>query len=83
MMRDRVATKIKWQFTFPPLSRKMGSAILNATSAVTIQLTYPDPFLEAGTVTKTCYLGDKTMPSYSTANGMPMWESISFSAIEI
>lgn len=83
MMRDRVATKIKWQFTFPPLSRKMGSAILNATVGVTIELTYPDPFSATDTVTKTCYVGDRTMPSYSTASGMPMWESISFSAIEI
>ena len=83
MMRERVATKIKWQFTFPPLNRQMCSALLNAISDVTIQFEYPDPFLPSGTTVKTCYVGDRTMPVYSTASGMPMWENISFSVIEM
>lgn len=83
MMRDRVATKIKWQFTFPPLNRAMCSAILNAIADVTFELEYPDPFSPTEMATKTCYVGDRTAPAYSTASGMPMWESISFSAIEI
>lgn len=83
MMRERVATKIKWQFSFPPLSRKMGSAILNAVSGVTIEFSYPDPFSETGSVTKTCYVGDRSAPSYSTADGVPLWNGISFSVIEM
>ena len=83
MIRERVATKIKWQFTFPPLSREMGSAILNAVSGVTIEFTYPDPFLPTGTTTKTCYVGDRTAPAYSMADNMPIWENIAFSVIEI
>jgi hypothetical protein len=83
MIRERVATKIKWQFTFPPLSRAMCSALLNAISGVTFELTYPDPFSPTEMVTKTCYVGDRTAPAYSTAYGMPMWENIAFSIVEI
>jgi hypothetical protein len=83
MMRERVATKIKWQFTFPPLNREKCSALLNAISGVTFELEYPDPYKASGTTTKTCYVGDRTTPIYSTASGMPMWENISFSIVEI
>ncbi len=83
MMRDRVATKIKWQLTFPPLNRVLCANLLNALSGVTFNFTYPDPFLTSGTTTKTCYVGDRTTPIYSTASGMPMWENISFSIIEV
>ena len=83
MMRERVATKIKWQFTFPPLSRKHLANLLNAISDVTFDLEYPDPFSESGMVLKECYVGDRTAPAYSMANGMPMWENVSFSVIEM
>lgn len=83
MMRERVATKIKWQFTFPPLNRAMCSAILNAIADVTFELEYPDPFSPTEMATKTCYVGDRTAPAYSTAYGMPMWENIAFSVVEI
>lgn len=83
MMRERVATKIKWQFTFPPLSREMCSALLNAISGVTFELGYPDPYLPSGMSFKMCYVGDRTTPIYSTASGMPMWENISFSVVEM
>lgn len=84
MIRDRVATKIKWQFTFPPLSRSELSALLNSDiKKTTFDFTYPDPYKSSGTTTKTCYVGDRTAPMYSTASGMPMWENVSFSIIEI
>ena len=83
MIRERVATKIKWQFTFPPLNRAMCSAILNAIADVTFELEYPDPFSPTEMATKTCYVGDRTAPAYSTASGMPMWENIAFSVVEI
>lgn len=83
MMRERVATKIKWQFTFPPLSRKHLANLLNAISDVTFDLEYPDPFSESDMVLKECYVGDRTAPAYSMADGMPMWENVSFSVVEI
>lgn len=84
LMRDRVATKIKWQLTFPPLSRRLLSALLNSEiQNATFSFTYPDPYKTSGTTTKTCYVGDRTAPMYSTANGMPMWENVSFSIIEV
>ena len=84
MIRDRVATKIKWQFTFPPLSRAMFSALLNSDiKNASFSFTYPDPYKASGTTTKTCYVGDRTAPAYSTASGMPMWENVSFNIIEL
>lgn len=83
MMRERVATKVKWQLTFPPLNRAMCSALLNAIADVTFELEYPDPYKASGTTTKTFYVGDRTMPIYSIASGMPMWENISFSVVEM
>lgn len=83
MMRERVATKIKWQFSFPALNRKMGANLFNALSDVSFEFEYPDPFSETDTVTKTCYVGDRTAPSYSMVDGMPMWENISFAVVEM
>lgn len=83
MIRERVAIKIKWQLTFPPLNRAMCSALLNALSGVTFEFSYPDPFSPTEMATKTCYVGDRTAPAYSTANGMPMWENMSFSIVEM
>lgn len=83
MIRERLTTKIKWQLTFPPLSRGELSALLNAVSGVTINFTYPDPFSPTDVVTKTCYVGDRTAPMYTLVNGLPMWQSVSFSVIEM
>lgn len=83
MIRERVAIKIKWQLTFPPLNRAKCSALLNALSGVTFEFSYPDPYKATGLTTKTCYVGDRTTPIYSTASGMPMWENMSFSIVEM
>ncbi len=88
MMRDRVAVKIKWQLTFPPLSRTMLANLLNAVAGTEFKFTYPDPFSPTGTATKTCYVGDRISPAYSTADdendgGIPVWENVSFSVIEM
>ena len=83
MIRERVAVKIKWQLTFPPLSRAMMSALLNAMSEPEFDFTYPDPFKASGTTTKRFYVGDRTVPVYSTAKGLPLWENVSFSVVEL
>lgn len=84
MIRERVATKIKWQLTFPPLSREMFSKLMNSDiNNVTFEFTYPDPYKATGTETKECYVGDRTAPMYSMVNGVPMWENLTFSIIEV
>jgi hypothetical protein len=84
MIRDRVATKIKWQFTFPPLSREMLAKLLNSDiKNPAFDFTYPDPYSATDMATKKCYVGDRTSPMYSTASGMPMWENVTFSVIEL
>lgn len=83
MIRERITTKLKWQFTFPPLNRKMMAALLNALTGSSFDFTYPDPFLATGTSTKKCYVGDRTTPIYSMVDGVPMWQNVSFSIIEL
>lgn len=83
MMRERVAIKVKWQLTFPPLNRTHLANLLNAISDVTFEFEYPDPYKTAGTTTKTMYVGDRTTPIYSVADNMPMWEDVSFSVVEM
>lgn len=83
MIRERVATKIKWQLTFPPLTRKMAARLLNAISEASFDFIYPDPMSETETVKKTCYVGDRSVPIYTFVDGIPMVKSISFSIIEM
>lgn len=84
MMRERVATKVKWQLTFPPLSRAMLAKLLNSDiKNTTFEFTYPDPYSATEMVTKECYVGDRTAPMYSMVDGMPMWENISFAVVEM
>lgn len=82
MLRDRVAVKIKWQLSFPPLSLYMMKRLLDAISAPSFSFTYPDPRSGVKT-TGTFYVGDRTTPVYSEVGGLPFWENISFSVIEM
>lgn len=82
MIRDRVAVKIKWQLSFPPLTPNLMKNLLNAVSAPSFSFTYPDP--RSGTTsTGMFYVGDRTTPVYSEVEGLPFWENISFSVIEM
>lgn len=83
MIRERVATKIKWQLTFPPMTRKMASKLLSAISEASFGFSYPDPMDETETVTKTCYAGDRSVPIYTFVNGLPMVKGVSFNVIEM
>lgn len=83
MVRDRVAQKIKWQLSFPPLTSAEISSLLSAINGVTLSFTYPDPRTGLQSDAKTCYVGDRTSPLYSLINGVPMWEGLSFSIIEM
>ena len=83
MLRDRVATKIKWQLSFPPMNQSKFSALLSAVSGVSFSFTYPDPESSTGVTTKTCYVGVRTAPIYSMINGEVLWQNVSFGIIEM
>ena len=59
MFRDRVATKRKLSFTWPPLSIEKTSELLKALSPVFITVKYLDAE-EGNYVTKTFYAGPKS-----------------------
>ena len=59
MFRDRVATKRKLSFTWPPLSIADTSKLLKALEPVFIKVTYLDAE-EGGYVTKKFYAGPKS-----------------------
>lgn len=59
MFRDRVSTKIKLSFTWPPLSVADTSRLLKALRPVFIEVRYLDA-LEGDYVTKTFYAGPQS-----------------------
>lgn len=82
MIRERVAVKIKWQLSFPPLNPYQMKCLLSAVASPSFEFTYPDP--RSGTTsTGTFYVGDRTTPVYSEVDGLPFWENVSFSVIEM
>lgn len=80
MIRDRVAVKRKLECEWGMLSQADVSKILNAVSNVFFTITYPDPQLN--TVTKTFYVGDRSVPAYSWANPLKPWSNLSMNFIE-
>lgn len=82
MIRDRVAVKIKWQLSFPPMSPTMLKNLLSAISASSFSFTYPDPRTGEQS-TGTFYVGDRTSPVYSEVGGLPFWKGASFNIIEM
>ena len=82
MIRDRIATKVKLELEFPPLTQSEVSALLNATSNVFFNVTYQDP--KAGMVTKEMYVGDRTIPMYRFGNGTTdlIWEGLKMNFVE-
>ncbi|MGN0546878.1 MAG: DUF6711 family protein [Acutalibacteraceae bacterium] len=83
MIRDRVAVKVKWQLSFPPMSQAKLSALLKAVSSESFQFTYPDPTSSSGVITKNCYVGDRTAPLYSLIDGVMLWKNVSFGIVEL
>ncbi len=80
MHRDRVAVKRKLQLEWPPLTQNEISTLLTAVSGVFFSVTYPDP--QAGTVTKTMYVGDRTSPAYQYKDGVAKWSGLKMDFIE-
>lgn len=62
LLRDRIAVKRKLNCEWPPLTQDKCSILLKAVKDVFFQVTYPDPM--DGVITKTMYVGDRTVPAY-------------------
>lgn len=80
MVRDRITTKRKIECEWPPLTQTESSLLLNAVSDVFFTVTFPDPQL--GVITKTMYVGDRTIPAYQYINGEVKWSGLKMNFIE-
>ena len=81
MQRDRVAVKVKLECRWNGLTASEMSVILQAMDAVFFDINYFDPFT-GGYTTKTFYVGDRSAPVYSIANGKVIFKSFSANFIE-
>ena len=81
MQRDRVATKVKLECQWNALTGAEMSALLGAMEDVFFPINYYDPLAGSWT-TKTFYVGDRSAPVYSVANGKVIFKSFSANFIE-
>ena len=81
MQRDRVATKVKLECQWNTLTGAEMSAILGSMEDVFFPINYYDPLMGSWT-TKTFYVGDRSAPVYSVANGKVIFKSFSANFIE-
>ena len=81
MQRDRVAVKVKLDCRWNGLTAQEMSTILQAMDAVFFDINYFDPY-SGGYTTKTFYVGDRSAPVYSIANGKVIFKSFSANFIE-
>lgn len=81
MQRDRITTKVKLDCSWNALTASQMSQLLQSMDAVFFDINYFDPFV-GGYTTKTFYVGDRTAPVYSIANGKVIFKSFSANFIE-
>ncbi len=80
MIRDRIAVKRKINLEWPPLNQGEISTLLNAVKDTFFTVTFPDP--QQGMITKTMYVGDRTVPAYMYINGEVKWSNLKMNFIE-
>ena len=81
MQRDRIATKVKLNCQWNALTASQMSQLLQAMEPVFFSINYFDPYV-GGYTTKTFYVGDRSAPVYSVANGKVIFKSFSANFIE-
>lgn len=83
MIRDIITEKVKLDMNWGPLSDSEVSNILNKVTNDFFTVTYPDPAV-GGMTTKTFYVGDRTIPSYSWNNKFSSmkWQGLSMNFVE-
>ena len=82
LMRNRVATKIRWDVTCIPLTTAQASLVLTAVMPVWVEVTYTDPQLGRD-VTKTMYSNNNPASFLMRkSDGSEYWDGITFPLIE-
>ena len=81
MLRDRIAVKRKLNCEWPPLNEYECSELLKAVKDIFFQVTYPDP-MEGRMLTKTFYVGDRSIPALSYIDGEIRWNGLKMNFIE-
>ena len=79
MHKNRIAQKRKITLAWNNIKTEDASAILQAFNPEYISVEYLDPMV-GGFVTKTFYVGDRSVPAYSTRLGL--WSNVGFNIIE-
>lgn len=81
LLRDRKAVKRKLNLEWGPLSVSECSKLLKAVSSVFFTVEFLDP-QEGRFITKTMYVGDRSMPVQSYIKGVLKWQGLKMNFIE-
>lgn len=76
MLRSVVALELGWK----NIRTSVASGVLNAFDHEYLQVEYLDP-QQGGYVTKTFYVGNRSVPMYSEV--LDVWDNVSFKIIEV
>ena len=79
MHKMRIAQKVHLDLAWNYVTTANASTILTAFNNEYISIKYLDP-MAGGYVTKTFYVGDRSVPAYNTRLGL--WENVTFNVIE-
>lgn len=81
LIRDRVATKIRWDVTCRPLTGAECSIVLQSVQPEYVQLTYSDPVTNT-VKTGTFYSNNIPATFYMEKNGVMRWTGITFPLVQ-
>lgn len=81
MQRNRVATKRKIELTYKGLDKAEIALLLNALSALFLEVKYIDP-IDNDLRTGTFYSGDKKVEGMDYIDGVIRWKNVSFNLVE-
>lgn len=81
MLIDRVTTKRKIEMEWEYITLEDMSLTLKLVKDIFFLVEYPDPE-EGKLITKTFYVGDRTIPMYYIRDGRPIWKNVKFNFIE-
>ena len=80
MVRDRITTKRKLDCEWGMMTQGEISQLLHAVSSKFFKVPYPDT--KDCQATKSCYVGDRTAPSYTFTEKLKPWSGAKFNLVE-
>ena len=80
---NRVTDKRKLEVSWKAVDFATASEILRAVNDETFEVTYWDALTNDPNETRTFYVGDRTAPVYSYAQGQQWYNNINFNLIEV